>query len=1828
MQLKQFLLSIRQSFSPSEAQQILAALRQDALIWGQFLDELFRERFVEFAQKDPKMWGSVNAAILSLDSEFETKTLAKTPKMALTVQIKQASLEEVEEARHGLQQTIPLRSAVLTAFGLREHFRIAGNWDAVVSELSIPASRSATGGWKTVFTCLSGMVEDWLSVQDTLVRRTPVTFYVPIMAHVILSTPAAQDEQIKRFVDFLSLLTLDAQAAGVRYLFECGEPIFSSNVARQLSESKDLEFFLSKTLERISLDDVLVDANHMQHLAYLHEKSGNLDISQQLVEKSKQFLQYRNAGLKIQEIERTLPDLTLEAANAFLEESFSGLPENETIQEELILAVGNSPAGTVWIDQAPEDSSSAWVQFCKARRYLEAEDRSRAEETAQKALCQLFDQIASGKNVLERQFLSNWNPLETVDFLKTLEMEDQALQLTETLLYARPNDLLLIERLGRIRENQKEETERLELAQMEALLSPKDLTRHRKLADLWESGEDWGNAYVERHEILNLSENPPETDRVAFAQSAVATQNYDEAMEACDSVLAQNQNNGFANLLMGKAVMETGNPASAISYLSNATLLIPEEASGWMLLAKAYQAEEQPRRAQETLQTAILTAPESVDINYALGESYRKSGSLSEALPYLKKAASLNPGSFSVALDLAETLKALGYLKEAEGFIREARKKWPRNTELAYLEAETLLASGRDESALPALEVSVSQDAPPLARLMVYVKTLLQHKNPLLVYYPSLDRARLSKALSAIEKILTITPTDLQSRIYLAEVAGALGLLDEAFKHLKQVLEAPEANQPQLKWRVQGDLGVVALKLDEIETALAALEQSVQDKPEMIDLQRFLADAYAQADLATEALQTAKVVLKMAPDDIQNLSWFADISIRLGKKEEAVNALRCATQLAADHPEYFIQLARLEWQVGDFGSARQTLQVLVSLDCVTADYLEQAAVLFHKLGDSRLSLASLEQAIQLDSGDQTTLYVEIAYLNQRVGRFEDALKALQKALESETRQLYLYVFQSDLLTTLHRYDAAVACLEHALKLKEELTSGEDQLAGQSHSTNQEKGIIPEVWIRELEKLSSIHIRFAGLLRERNDLSLALEHSVQALVICPESLELRYFAADVAGALLRMEEAAELATIPEEHEYFVEDQEEIQKEELEAWIALTCLRAEIAFTEGEEILAGRLIQKAIATAPENPRVIAAQSRLLARWGDFEMANEYFIRAVTNYQHETGSLKTETQSRKTGQYKPLEGYYYRWQLWLSEAALELNRWQKAMQFMELYIREMPYEPRASLLLAKIYILQAEQKRICDEMNCVNHAPSENVLEESQYEKADALLIEADKIQKSTEVERWRLRHEVVFHLSLENVRRMMEGSTHPEDLIQIVAALRWIGNNAGAIQVAKRSSDRPDLLLQLAMCYMQEDGDESLEMAQKAVASRPNNPLGHAVLAMIAGNRGMWVLALQSIETALSFWPDEPAWHALAAEYVMHLNDFNNLLSHLEQAYELAPGRFEYALALGKVYLELENYSQAVEVLSKAVQLNSKSADAWYQLACAYQQVGNLMKGMDCADRASSLDGQMVEPLLLSGEIALQLGRLNHALGYAKNALRRDSNDQHAIQFLVAVLKEQGEWKKALRVIEKSLPSIEAPSIALLLDRARLVLELDGANAALPLLTELSKMEKDHPQVLHLLAKTQFELGDLAASEQNAQMSLQSGPEESEMHLLLGQINLQTGHLDRAVHHLSEAIRIAPLKIEAYLELAKTYQKRREEEKALQIYQKAIKLSEKDHRPYYEAGLILRERKNYVEAETMLRYASEMAPEDINIRRQLGAIVALNLVHNAQEVRPLL
>jgi hypothetical protein len=48
------------------------------------------------------------------------------------------------------------------------------------------------------------------------------------------------------------------------------------------------------------------------------------------------------------------------------------------------------------------------------------------------------------------------------------------------------------------------------------------------------------------------------------------------------------------------------------------------------------------------------------------------------------------------------------------------------------------------------------------------------------------------------------------------------------------------------------------------------------------------------------------------------------------------------------------------------------------------------------------------------------------------------------------------------------------------------------------------------------------------------------------------------------------------------------------------------------------------------------------------------------------------------------------------------------------------------------------------------------------------------------------------------------------------------------------------------------------------------------------------------------------------------------------------------------------------------------------------------------------------------------------------------------------------------------------------------------------------------------------------------------------------------------------------------------------------------------------------LIQRDSKDYSASEVFLRKAAELAPDNLSIRRQLVGVIALNLVHNKQEV----
>jgi tetratricopeptide (TPR) repeat protein len=227
-------------------------------------------------------------------------------------------------------------------------------------------------------------------------------------------------------------------------------------------------------------------------------------------------------------------------------------------------------------------------------------------------------------------------------------------------------------------------------------------------------------------------------------------------------------------------------------------------------------------------------------------------------------------------------------------------------------------------------------------------------------------------------------------------------------------------------------------------------------------------------------------------------------------------------------------------------------------------------------------------------------------------------------------------------------------------------------------------------------------------------------------------------------------------------------------------------------------------------------------------------------------------------------------------------------------------------------------------------------------------------------------------------------------------------------------------------------------------------------------------------------------------------------------------------------------------------------------------------------------------------------------------------------------LARSLSALGRHSEALGKLDSAIPSVSEPK-TLYLERAKILHTVEGPEAALNALKSLAESIPNDFSVLCALSNALTDCGDLELAVNVAQQALKACTEktphneQANLHLLIGQLLRQSGQMDQAIHHLSEAIRFAPDRLEPYLELGLARKERREYQQALQVFERATAIAPEDPRAPYQAGLALKESKDYKTSEVMLRRAVSLAPNDVTIRRQLAAVVALNLVHNPRNGR---
>mgnify|MGYP000939258955 FL=1 len=572
-------------------------------------------------------------------------------------------------------------------------------------------------------------------------------------------------------------------------------------------------------------------------------------------------------------------------------------------------------------------------------------------------------------------------------------------------------------------------------------------------------------------------------------------------------------------------------------------------------------------------------------------------------------------------------------------------------------------------------------------------------------------------------------------------------------------------------------------------------------------------------------------------------------------------------------------------------------------------------------------------------------------------------------------------------------------------------------------------------------------------------------------------------------------------------------------------------------------------------------------------------------------------------------------------LVKACVQMNRWQEALTLSHEAATDALWNAGCVKQYLTVLALAKEFENTTSLLMLEAHHPFSYFQGVQIEEELDWLagLLNGKAVE---DVDRWVLRGKMAASPGSENIKAFALITPKPDDVAAMVLALSLNGQVPTAIQVAKKFTDSGPVMLQLARIQAEKEPQHAIETISKLLTIDPLNPVASVLRSSLYEQAGNTDLAINDLEQAISDWPNEIRWRLKAAELWQKHGNNQNAIEQLEAAHTIKQEDPEISLALGRIYIESSSPLKAVDILCPIIATNPNLFEGHELLAEAYYQSNQTDQALLSARKASEINPYSTTPYLMSGRILLETGNVDRALEQAKLAIHQNKKNAEAVLFLARVLLQKGEKQQALAALEMT-NQCENISVQNMIDHVNLVKEINGGAYAKELINDLSNKHPENVELLKMLASAQADNGDTGDAEQTAKRALQVDPDEPELHLFLGKINAETGQLDQAIHHLSQGITSRREKTDGYLLLSKVYEQQREFTKAIETLEQAMENSPSDTRSYLAAANLYRNSKDYSAAEKVLQKAIEIDPKDVTIRRQLGALLALKLVHHSQE-----
>lgn len=1311
-----------------------------------------------------------------------------------------------------------------------------------------------------------------------------------------------------------------------------------------------------------------------------------------------------------------------------------------------------------------------------------------------------------------------------------------------------------------------------------------------RLARLHRAGGNLAAALDFAHVAQGLAPNEREVQK-ELARAEQANGRMADAFTIWRTVFADFEDAAESDVVaLAETAIALDEQEEAARALAELVQRFPANPLGHSLQARLLAA-EQPEEAIVAYQQALSLDASVEAIWMELAQLQRSRGEIKAAIETLQEGEQQVEVSAAYLLELANYLLESNQRGEAEAVLARALAKGQEQAEGQVLPAIYLQLS----------ELLISQDEQDKALELLNEAHLLFPKDRLVAGKLGkllLETGQAQQSAQTLEIAAQAAEEDQELQFELAQAYLQIADgRDKAEKALRAVIKQDPKH------------AAAAILLAEIELAQGNIAEAKKDLLKLErkldsfdgDLQRRFGLAKAgllkASDEIEEAIQTIDELNAQRPEDLEVLAALCDLYRADGRGEEAFQI--------ANHQ--FLTLPKsaegLLWFAGEAEASGRSQEGLDALkkgyeEGLTSPQLQLALIKARwqagKWASEKAFVREIREEFQTKGQDLIAL-AEFFEGQEAYQAAIDCQKAAAKDENAERDKLLAAVAENYL--KLGREEEALGKLDEAIESAPERSRYRVRKSEILEASGQLDSALKTIegLLEGLPRDARLLARKSGLMAKTGDLAGALSSAKAAIAQQSQpSKELLRGAIHLAMESLQYEQALEwLALIGE-------------KKALD-W----AFEVEAQLANGGPEAARATLTKAEDESAASPGLMALGARVALQEGQFPAAEAAYRESLREYGKEAPYREA------------FEDYL------IAKAAALLRDWDTALNLFGRLLNSDPDSVLYRLGMAETLLLQAEWEQTCQRLsihkrrgssNAAHLAQIESLLKESAAGLNDKEALE--RVQRLGLRAKLRLAPEQIAVGLPEHFPANQHEAAALEYACQSNEELRKYQ------QRLKAFTESPTLFLEAALANLKTEPRNAVGLAKRAVEISSEQPELLAALALAQRETGQTQEAIESLQTALAFWPDEAGWYALLADWLDETGDALTAAGYWSEAIRWQPGVARYHFKLGRAQRARGQTAAAMQSLESALGLDIEDSETLLELAELCLEAEDLRGAKRLLRKQGKRADSDGRRSLLESKIELKQGRLKEALSLAQQARKLKPEAGDVVGHYADVLVAMGQRQQAVRLLQR-FGKHSRNAVALLIKAIRIQAQLDDGKDVRSAFEALAEKFPESPLPYKELAQVSAQGGDIEAAKGWAEKALKAAGElslfeKAKLLLFFGRIARETGQLDQSLQLLEQALQITDTMPEIHLEMGKAFAARRQRHSAQAAFEKAAGLAPRNAEAYLLVAKMHKATKDYGQAEAWLRKATKVAPKDAAIQKQLAAVMALNLVNQASKV----